>query len=52
VVQGKVSYVDPIIDPTSGTFRIRVRLPNSEDTAPGYTAVLLPQNKPLPDGGK
>jgi RND family efflux transporter MFP subunit len=44
VVQGKVTYVDPIIDST-GTFRIRVRLPSSEDIAPGLTAVLLPQSK-------
>jgi RND family efflux transporter MFP subunit len=42
VVQGTVSYVDPIIDPASGTFRVRVRLPASGSTAPGYTAVLLP----------
>ncbi|MBI4659562.1 MAG: efflux RND transporter periplasmic adaptor subunit [Verrucomicrobia bacterium] len=44
VVQGQVTYVDPIIDST-GTFRIRVRLPSSEDIAPGLTAVLLPQLK-------
>lgn len=42
VVEGTVSYVDPIIDPASGTFRTRVRLPRSEVTAPGYTAILIP----------
>lgn len=47
VVQGTVTYVDPIIDPASGTFRMRVRLPASDVTAPGYTAVLLPQSKPV-----
>lgn len=41
VIQGQVIYVDPIIDPASGTFRVRIRLPKSDSTAPGYTAVLL-----------
>lgn len=47
IVQGQVSYVDPIIDPASGTFRVRVRLPASPTTAPGYTAVLLPTSKTM-----
>lgn len=52
VVRGRVTYVDPIIDPASGTFRIRIRLPNSPDTAPGYTAVLLLQPPPIGDSSK
>lgn len=52
VVQGKVTYIDPIIDST-GTFRIRVRLPSSADIAPGLTAVLLPpQAKLTSNAGK
>jgi RND family efflux transporter MFP subunit len=51
VVQGKVTYVDPIIDST-GTFRLRVRLPDSGDIAPGLTAVLLPDTKLTANTGK
>jgi len=52
VVQGTVSYVDPIVDPSNGTFRIRVRIPSSADTAAGYTAILLPPTKSVPDAPK
>ncbi len=41
VTQGIVSHVDPIIDPATGTFRIRVQFEPSADVAAGYTALLL-----------
>lgn len=41
VTQGTVSHVDPIIDPATGTFRIRVQFEPSADVAAGYTALLL-----------
>lgn len=51
-VTGKVSYVDPIIDPMSGTFRMRIQLPLSRDVAPGYSAILLPEPLPTDRPGK
>jgi RND family efflux transporter MFP subunit len=41
VTQGTVSHVDPIIDPATGTFRIRVQFEPSAEVAAGYTALLL-----------
>ena len=52
LVQGRVLFVDPIIDPASGTFRVRVHLPKSDVTAPGYTAILMPQSKSVAGAGK
>jgi RND family efflux transporter MFP subunit len=51
-VTGKVSYVDPIIDPMSGTFRMRIQLPLSRDVAPGYSAILLPEPLSTDSSGK
>jgi RND family efflux transporter MFP subunit len=42
-VEGKVTFIDPIIDPMSGTFRVRVELTPSADVIPGYSAILLLQ---------
>ena len=41
-VQAAVSHVDPIIDPSSGTFRVRLQLAVTDEIAAGYTAILLP----------
>lgn len=42
LVVGQIVHIDPIIDPASGTFRIKVLVPSSaEGAAPGYTAMLL-----------
>jgi RND family efflux transporter MFP subunit len=41
VVEGTVSHVDPIVDPATGTFRIRLQFEPTADVAAGYTAILL-----------
>lgn len=51
VIQGRITFVDPVIDST-GTFRVRVRLPESSEIAPGLTAVLLPSMKLSSQSGK
>lgn len=40
--EAEVSHVDPIIDPATGTFRVKLQLALSEGVAPGYTAFLVP----------
>ncbi len=42
IVKAKVAHIDPIIDPSSGTFRIKLHLSPSSEVAPGYTAILVP----------
>lgn len=41
VVEGTVSHVDPIVDPATGTFRVRLQFEPTADVAAGYTAILL-----------
>jgi RND family efflux transporter MFP subunit len=41
VVSGTVFHVDPIIDPTSGTFRVKVRIEPSSAAIPGLSAILV-----------
>lgn len=42
IVDAKIVHIDPIIDPSSGTFRIKLKIPRSGAAAPGYAAVMLP----------
>jgi RND family efflux transporter MFP subunit len=42
VVHGTVSYVDPIVDYSSGTFRVKVKVERSEQAVPGFSAILMP----------
>lgn len=42
VVPAKVSHVDPVIDPSSGTFRVKLSIIPSADAASGLSAVLIP----------
>lgn len=42
IVSGVVSHIDPIVDPASGTFRVKVQLERSKAAVPGLTALLLP----------
>ncbi|HWL17256.1 MAG TPA: efflux RND transporter periplasmic adaptor subunit [Opitutus sp.] len=41
IVTGTISHVDPIIDPSSGTFRVKVRIERSADAIPGLPAILI-----------
>lgn len=41
VVEGTVSHLDPIVDPATGTFRIRLQFEPTADVEAGYTAILL-----------
>lgn len=43
VVTAQVVHLDPIIDPSSGTFRVKLHLAHEGPAAPGYTATLLLQ---------
>lgn len=40
-VSGTISHVDPIIDPSSGTFRVKVKIQPSPEAVPGFPAVLI-----------
>src|SRR5690606_1476996 len=42
IVEARIVHIDPIIDPSSGTFRIKLQLPRSAQAAPGYAAVMIP----------
>lgn len=42
VVEATVSHLDPIIDPSTGTFRVKLQLEVGEDVAAGYMAILQP----------
>lgn len=41
VAKAVVAHIDPIIDPSSGTFRVKLNLEVAEGVAPGYAAILL-----------
>lgn len=41
VVSGVVSHVDPVIDPSSGTFRVKVRIEPSANAVSGFSAILI-----------
>ncbi|HQU08813.1 MAG TPA: efflux RND transporter periplasmic adaptor subunit [Opitutales bacterium] len=41
-VQAKVMYVDPLIDPATGTFRIKLQVEPSAVAIPGLSAEMLP----------
>ncbi len=40
-VQGTVFHVDPVIDPASGTFRVKVKIQPSEQAVGGFPAILI-----------
>lgn len=42
VVPAKITHVDPVIDPSSGTFRVKLHIIPSGDAASGLSAVLIP----------
>jgi cysteine synthase len=41
IVKAVVAHIDPIIDPSSGTFRVKLLLAAAAGVAPGYPAILL-----------
>ncbi len=41
IVTGTVVHTDPIIDPSSGTFRIKIKIERSAQAVPGLAALLL-----------
>lgn len=41
IISGTVFHVDPIVDPTSGTFRVKVKIERSAQAIPGYAAILI-----------
>lgn len=41
LVSGVVSHVDPVIDPSSGTFRVKVRIEPSANAVSGFSALLI-----------
>ena len=41
IVSGTVVHTDPIIDPSSGTFRVKIKLARSEQSVPGLSALLI-----------
>lgn len=41
VVSGNVIHTDPIIDPSSGTFRVKVKIERSAQCVPGLAALLI-----------
>ncbi|MBW6415770.1 efflux RND transporter periplasmic adaptor subunit [Candidatus Methylacidiphilum fumarolicum] len=46
VVETTVVYVDPFLDPASGTFRVKLVMPASKEVVAGITAeVVIPENK-------
>lgn len=48
VVSGTIIHTDPIIDPSSGTFRVKVRIEPSEQAVPGLSALLIsPAAEPI-----
>ncbi|HRE84101.1 MAG TPA: hypothetical protein PLN52_23860, partial [Opitutaceae bacterium] len=40
-VSGTIEHIDPVIDATSGTFRIIVAIPPSPQATPGLSAMLI-----------
>jgi RND family efflux transporter MFP subunit len=48
VVTGLIVHKDPIIDPSSGTFRVKVKIERSEQSVPGLSAMLIaPAAEPI-----
>lgn len=45
IVTGTVFHVDPIIDPSSGTFRVKIRIERSPNAMPGLSAILIAPTK-------
>jgi RND family efflux transporter MFP subunit len=41
VVSGSVTHTDPIVDPSSGTFRVKIKLERSSNAIPGLSAFLI-----------
>ncbi|ACB77243.1 hypothetical protein Oter_3969 [Opitutus terrae PB90-1] len=41
MISGTVSHVDPVIDPSSGTFRVKIRIEPSAQAVPGFSAILI-----------
>lgn len=41
LISGTVFHVDPIIDPSSGTFRVKVKIEPSAQAVPGFSAILI-----------
>ena len=41
IVTGMVFHVDPIIDPSSGTFRVKIRIERSANAMSGLSAILI-----------
>lgn len=41
IVSGTVIHTDPIIDPSSGTFRIKIKIERSAQCVPGLAALLI-----------
>lgn len=41
LLSGTVFHVDPIIDPSSGTFRVKIRIERSAAAIPGLSAILI-----------
>lgn len=41
LISGIISHVDPVIDPSSGTFRVKVRIEPSAQAVPGFPAILI-----------
>lgn len=46
IITGKIVHIDPIVDPSSGTFRVKLQLPRTGDASPGISAILLPPALP------
>lgn len=44
IVTGQITHVDPIIDPSSGTFRVKIGVQPSVDAIAGLSAILIPPN--------
>lgn len=41
IVSGTVVHTDPIVDPSSGTFRVKIALKHSDQSIPGLSALLI-----------
>lgn len=41
LVTGTIVHTDPIIDPSSGTFRVKIKIERSAQAAPGLSALLI-----------
>jgi RND family efflux transporter MFP subunit len=41
IITGVIFHTDPIIDPSSGTFRVKIQIDPSENAAAGLSAILI-----------